>query len=93
MAEKTKKPIQILRDRHGGMTPELKEYFKDQNQARKKLSDAFKGGARTIPELAKETGLESSVVTWHVMAMKRYGTVAEAGRRGDYYQYAMKGDS
>lgn len=90
MAEKEKKPIQILRDRHGGMSAELKKYFKDQNQTKKKITGALKGGARTIPQITGETGLESAVIVWHVMAMKRYGDLVEVALDGDYYQYALK---
>jgi len=90
MAEKEKKPIQVLRDRRGGMSDALKEYFKDQNQARKKLKDALKGGEKTVPQLSQETGLPSDKVLWHVMAMKRYGAVAERGHIGDYFTYGLK---
>jgi predicted transcriptional regulator len=87
MAEKETSPIKVLRDRHGGMSDELKEYFKNQNQIRKKLKDSLKGGAKTIPEIARDTGLDSPDVVWHVMAMKRYGEVAEVEKKGDYYTY------
>ncbi len=93
MAEKETSPIKVLRDRHGGMSDKLKAYFKDQNQIRKKMKDSLKGGAKTVPEIARDTGLESPDVMWHVMAMKRYGDVLEAGRSGDYYKYELKGDS
>jgi len=93
MAEKETSPIKVLRDRHGGMSDDLKAYFKDQNQIRKKLKDALKGGAKTVPEIAGETGLDSPAVLWHVMAMKRYGDVLEAGKSGDYYKYELKGGS
>jgi predicted transcriptional regulator len=90
MAEKEKKPIQILRDRHGGMSDELKGYFKNQNQLRKKISGALKSGPKTVPEISKEIGEESSAVMWQLMAMKRYGDVYESGRSGRYFQYTLK---
>jgi hypothetical protein len=30
-------------------------------------------------------------VLWHLMAMRRYGEVVEAGEAGDYVRYALKG--
>ncbi len=92
MAEKEQTPIQIFRERQGGIAPELKEYVKEQNTARKVIRNALGSGARTVPEIASESGLDSSAVMWHVMAMKRYGEVLEAGREGDYYTYQLKGD-
>ena len=83
-----KKPLNILRERYGGTSAELKQYFKDQSRIRKLISDAFKKGPRTIPELAQDTGEPSDKLLWHVMAMKKYGLVAELEQRGDYFAYA-----
>ena len=69
MADKEKKPIQQLRDLHGGMSEELKAYYKELNRARKLLKQALKAGPKTVPELARETGLEPPATMWHVMAM------------------------
>jgi len=90
MAEKEKKPIQILRDRHGGMSDQLKSNFKNQNQLRKKLEGALKDGSKTIPQLASDTGIPSGEVMWHVMAMKKYGKILEHERAGDYFKYGLK---
>jgi predicted transcriptional regulator len=85
-----KRPIDILRERHGGMTKELQEYFKEQNRVRKALSEALKKGPRTVPELAREISLPAERVMWQLMAMKKYGSVVEAGDSGDYVAYAYK---
>jgi len=89
--QKEKRPIDILRESHGGVSDELKAYFKEQNQVRKALIEAFKQGAETVPELADRTKLDPSRVLWHVMAMKKYGQVVEAGEKGDYPTYALAG--
>ena len=88
--KKEKKPIQILRERHGGMSEQMKEYFKDLNQIRKTMTTALKQGPMTVPELASATGIPSQSVMWHLMAMRRYGAVADADRAGDYLKYALK---
>ena len=87
---KQKKPIQVLRERCGGMSDSLKAYYKEQNALRKQLREQLAGGPRTIPELVSASGLDSTKVTWHVMAMKKYGELQDAGLDGDYYRYRLK---
>jgi hypothetical protein len=43
-----------------------------------------------VPELAHECGLEAGRVLWHLMAMRRYGEVTEAGERERYVLYVLK---
>jgi len=87
---KQKKPIQILRERMGGLSDRMKSYIKDHRFVRSKLTEALKKGQRTVPEIAAETGIESQVVMWHLMAMKRYGTVQEGTRKGEFFLYMLK---
>lgn len=86
-----KKPLDILRDRHGGTSEELKAHFKEQTRMRKLINEALKKGPRTIPELAGDTGEPADKLLWHVMAMKKYGRVEEMEQRGDYFAYALAG--
>jgi predicted Rossmann fold nucleotide-binding protein DprA/Smf involved in DNA uptake len=86
-----KKPLDILRERRGGTSEELKAYFKEQTRIRKLISEALKKGPRTIPELASDTGEPADKLLWHVMALKKYGRVAELEERGDYFAYALAG--
>ena len=53
------------------------------------MTAALKQRSRTVPELASELDLDTSVVMWNLMAMKRYGLVAEGDRRGDYFEYSL----
>ncbi|MBN2430112.1 MAG: hypothetical protein JXQ27_01495 [Acidobacteria bacterium] len=85
-----KRPIDILRERHGGMSPEMKEYYKEQTRIKQLLKEALARGAKTVPELARECGLEPSVTMWNLMAMRRYGKVVEEELRGEYYAYRLK---
>jgi len=85
-----KRPIDILRERHGGMSPEMKDYYKEQTRIRKLLGEALGKGTKTVPELARECGLEPQVTMWNLMAMRRYGKVVEEELRGDYYAYRLK---
>jgi len=87
---KEKTPLALLRERKGGMSDELKEYFKVQQQTRKGLRKALKEGPKTVPELAAFLKLGKSTTLWHVMAMRRYGEVIEAGEQKGYPLYALK---
>jgi hypothetical protein len=82
--------LQVLRDARGGISSEMKAWLKDQQDVRKRLRSALAGGPRTVPELAQECGLESGRALWHLMAMRRYGEVTEAGERERYLLYALK---
>jgi DNA-binding IclR family transcriptional regulator len=68
----------------------MKTWLKDQQDVRKRLRAALAPGPRTVPDLARECGLEAGRVLWHLMAMRRYGDVAEAGEHDRYLLYALK---
>jgi hypothetical protein len=87
---KGKSSINVLRDRRGGMTDELKAYFKEQQRVRKALVEALRGGPRTVPELAAAVRLETPAAMWHVAAMRRYGRVVDGPARDGYPSYALK---
>jgi biotin operon repressor len=87
---KSKTPLALLREREGGMSDELKEYFKDQQSTRKALREALKGEPKSIPEIAVACGLDKQAALWHVMAMRRYGEAVEAAEKNGYPLYALK---
>ncbi len=89
--EKPKRPIEILRDRQGGMSKEIKEYFNEQQRIYKALRAALKTGPKTVPELARECRLEPPKAMWHVMALRRHGEVVEDVEQGGYLLYRLKG--
>jgi len=85
-----RKDLKVFRERMGGLSEEKKKRAKDQRDTLKAIQEALKGGPRTIPEIAEATGIPSPKVLWHVMAMKKYGKVTEAGPAGDYFRYQWK---
>jgi len=87
---KEKTPLVILRERRGGMSDELKEYFKEQQRIRKALREALKEGAKSVPEIAEACSLDKQATLWHLMAMRRYGGVVEASEQNGYPLYALK---
>jgi hypothetical protein len=89
--EKPKRPIEILRERHGGISKELKEYFNEQQRIYKALRAALRNGPRTVPELAKECSLQAPTVMWHLMALRRYGQVLDGPEDNGYLRYTLPG--
>jgi predicted Rossmann fold nucleotide-binding protein DprA/Smf involved in DNA uptake len=84
------KPIEILRERRGGVPKALVERNRKQTKTRKQITQALQDGPKTIPEIAAATGVPGHKVVWQVMAMKKYGKVVEGEERDGYYQYALK---
>jgi hypothetical protein len=84
------KPVQILRERRGGVPKELVERSRRQAKTHKLLTTALQDGPKTVPEIAGITGLPSHEVLWHVMGMKKYGQIVEGEERDNYYEYALK---
>jgi hypothetical protein len=84
------KPIQILRERRGGVPKESTERSRRQAQIHKLLTTALKDGPKTVPEIARITELPTHEVLWHVMGWKKYGRIVEGEERDGYYEYALK---
>lgn len=82
--------VKVFRERMGGLTEDRKAMAKDQRDTIKAIQGVLKGGPRTVPEISAETKIPSPKVMWYVMALKRYGKVAEAGQAGDYFRYQLK---
>ena len=85
-----KADVKVFRERMGGMTDERKSWQKEQRDTEKAIHSALKNGPHTIPEIALEANIPSPRIVWHLMALKRYGKIAEVDRAGDYYRYAWK---
>ena len=85
-----KSALAALRESRGGVSAQMKAWLKDQQDVRKKLRASLAGGPRTVPDLAGECDIDAGRVLWHLMAMRRYGEVAEAGERDRYVLYALK---
>jgi len=89
--EKAKRPIEILRDRQGGMSKELKEYFNEQQRVYKAIRAALRSGPKTVPQLAAECKLDPPKAMWHLMALRRHGEIVEGAEDQGYLLYALKG--
>jgi len=84
------RPIDVLRKRRGGMSDEMKAFYKEQTRIKKLIREVLRQGPKTIPDVALASGLPTEVTTWHLMAMRKYGDVIETTLNGDYYIYRLK---
>jgi predicted Rossmann fold nucleotide-binding protein DprA/Smf involved in DNA uptake len=88
-AKKRTEMLKQLREQHDEGVKATQALLKEMNSVRKLLRQAMKTEPRTVPEMAAETGLPANEVLWHVIAMKKYGQVAETGLDGYYYRYTL----
>jgi predicted Rossmann fold nucleotide-binding protein DprA/Smf involved in DNA uptake len=86
---RARSPIQILRERRGGVPKQLVARQREQLAVRRKLVDALQSGPKTVPELARQTELPRHEVFWHLMAMRKYGQVAEGEELDQFFSYAL----
>ena len=93
MSEKKSFTISAYRARTGAKaSPALLELRRKQLEIKKSITRSLTAGPKTIPEVAKETGLATRTVLWYVMTYYKYGLVAPAGKTEDgYFRYAIKG--
>ena len=87
---KQKKPIQIFRERSGGVSEKLKKITREQAKNLKKISEIIKNNYKTIPEISQLTGIPSHEVLWYTMAMKKYGKIIEGEEQNGYFKYTLK---
>lgn len=73
------------------ISPEFQEKLKKDNAIINAIKKALREGPMTPPELAEKIGLETHIVFWYLMTMRKYGIVKEVGLEGDYYKYALVG--
>jgi hypothetical protein len=71
----------------------LAEVSRDEMYNRDRVINLLKAGPRTIPELAAEMGCSSPDMVRWVMALRRYGKIADLpkSRADDYYHYRASG--
>jgi DNA-binding transcriptional ArsR family regulator len=84
--------IQAMKERRK-VPADLRESVKHYNAVKKAILGALADGPKSIPELAEKTGLTLDEVTWHVMTLRKFGSV-ETDRVDDadeYYYYRIKG--
>lgn len=91
MAETTNyaEQLKALKQKHPP-APGLMAEVKEQNKAKAAILAAIAAEAKTVPQIAKETGLDAAVVLWFMAGLKKYGFVSDEGKKGSYYTYKKK---
>ncbi len=84
------KHLKALRESRKVSIDRVQAMVKEQNRIQKQIKQGLATGPKTVPEISRATGLPSQTVFWHLMAMKKYGMVDEAGASDSYYRYALK---
>ena len=84
-----KEKLKALKEERSNIIERNKELLKKQNSETGLIKKSLKEGSRTIPEMAKETGLKSDLILYYVSAMKKFGEIAEAGHAGGYFKYSL----
>jgi predicted Rossmann fold nucleotide-binding protein DprA/Smf involved in DNA uptake len=81
--------LKKLREERHQFIDQAKALIKSQSLLFKKIKDQLKEEGKTVPELARETGIPSSQVLWLIMALKKYGQISEGSKNGDYFTYQL----
>ena len=66
-----------------------KKTIQFQSKIIKQIKAQIADDAKTIPEIAQATGIESSQVLLYVSGLKKYGDLVEADKDGDYFKYRL----
>jgi predicted transcriptional regulator len=88
--DKAKQRTQMLkglREKHKNTVTHTQERLKNQKKICRDIHKTIKDEPKTVPEIAEELGLEPHVVLWNLTALKKYGSVFEAGMSGEYFLY------
>ena len=92
MVERKKFTITLYREKTGAKAPQrLLDLRRDQLEANGKIMKALAAGPKTVPEVARDTGLPPRKTLWFLMTYFKYGLVAPAGKTEEgYFRYAVK---
>lgn len=88
---RTTKTINIIKEKRQA-SEAAKQHRKVYADNRKKLLKALEEEAKTIPELAAETGMTIEDVTYYLMTMRKYGDVVagEIDDDDEYFYFELK---
>ncbi|MGC8727727.1 MAG: hypothetical protein ACP5SD_00525 [Elusimicrobiales bacterium] len=92
MEDKNKKiaeQIKIL-NQQKPVSKELMDYYKEANKKQKAILDSIKEKEKTIPEISKETSLDSKEVLWYLSGLVKYGKAEHISAKTGYMKYKAK---
>lgn len=92
MVERKKFTITAYREKTGAKAPQrLLDLRREQLETSGKIAKSLAAGPKTVPEVAKDTGMSKRAVLWYLMTYYKYGLVGPAGKTEDgYWRYVLK---
>ena len=92
MVERKKFTITAYREKAGVKAPQrLLDLRREQLEVNGKITRSLEAGPKTVPEVAKDTGMTGRMVLWYLMTYYKYGLVGPVGKTEDgYWRYALK---
>jgi hypothetical protein len=79
----------MYKELHGQAPAELLERVRIQNHVKAAVRRALAEGPLTPPKVADAAGISPREALWMLIALRKYGVVAEDGQDGDYIRYAL----
>jgi len=74
------------------VSEELLKMTREQASMRSKITKALASSPKTIPEIAREIGVDISIVTWYVLTFVRYDVFEPVEQTEDgYWKYRVVG--
>ena len=88
---KTSKTIDIIKKKRT-VSPDVLAKRKEFNRIKKLILNTLKDGAKTIPQIAKETKLASDIITFNLMTCRKYGEIetGEVDDMDEFFTYKLK---
>jgi predicted Rossmann fold nucleotide-binding protein DprA/Smf involved in DNA uptake len=79
--------LKRLRAAHAESVERAQSLLKEQKRIQQQIMTALQDGPKSVPDVAKATGLAEPQVLWFLAAMKKYNLVVENGMDDDYPLY------
>jgi hypothetical protein len=89
LSDATRASLEAAKLKRGKPAPSLLEHQRATVRMQRKIREVL-ASEHTVPEIAELTGLDAAVVLFQVAAMRKYGKVEDAGKRGDYLCYRAR---
>lgn len=88
-----KKTIDTIKEKRT-VPDALRTWRKEYNQIRKSIRKVLQDGPKTIPGVAKATGMSTADTTYYLMTMRKFGEVetGEIDDMDEFFFYRLKSD-
>ena len=88
-AKSDKDDLKQLREARKPQIARARNLIKNQAALIKAIRLQLETGAKSVPQIAAAAGLDTAQVMLYVSGLRKYGTVAEGPKDGDYYTYTL----